>query len=182
MTQAGRPSFLSPDIELISLLTDLSDEYVVALTLYGEGRRDPHSSRTPTTGSTGLRAIAWVLYHRVHDAHGRWSRSYKVACLQRGPTELACWYHEGSRIDGLLSLARWTLGGAPPVDNEKTWHARMGRYEQCRRFALAAMTVRDTRDDLVRGANCYHRHGTKPSYLLSREPVATVDGRLFYRL
>lgn len=175
---------LSPEAELVALLTELSDEYVLALTLYGEGRKPPHQRTLHAMSPTGLRALGWMFWHRVHDSHARWSRSYKVACLQRGPSEVWTWNTNDGLLSGVVGLAKFTAGGPPPTekDRKERSYRMLAQYELCRRIAHETINARDARDDLVRGANTYHRHGSVPGFLLARSPVASVDGRFFYRL
>lgn len=150
--------------ELRAFLTPLTDEAIVALTLYGEARGEPIE---------GLVAVGCVIRNRQQDAKGRYGKTYRDVCLKR--LQFSCWNPDEHDANFQTVLKAATGLMATPVVSDAA-------LEQCSWLALGI--TRGAVLDNTKGANHYHT-GTlqpRPAWAQGFVPLAQRGHHVFYRL
>lgn len=143
----------------------LSDQQVVALTLWGEARSERIEGRI---------AIACVLRNRVTTQRRAFGWTLRGACLK--PWQFSCWLDAGGRANHALVMdaARGLIVERPlPV-----------RLREC--LWIADGLIRDQFQDTVRGATHYYSpagmvpRDRVPEWARGRVPVVVVGHHRFY--
>lgn len=148
---------------LTALLAPLSDQDVVALTLYGEARGEPIE---------GLLAVGCVIRNRVtvdlgHDGRPDWwGEGYRGVCLQ--PKQFSCWNDGDPTQAAVVTAAQAIMHGTPDP-----WLA------QC--LWAAEGVTRDWLRDLTSGATHYHTDAVSPAWAKSMILTVRKGHHLFYR-
>lgn len=136
------------------MLPTFSDIDIMARTIWGEARGEPHE---------GMQAVACVILSRVFDAKGRWPDTPAEVCLQ--PYQFSAW----NKSD----VNRPKLAGVGLQD---------AKFREC--YAIAAAAVAGLIDDRTGGANHYCVTSIIPRVGWARgvEPVAAIGVHSFYKL
>ena len=89
------------------ILQKLSEQETLALTMWGEARREP---------LIGLIAVGRTVMNRLEKRQSRFGRSAKDICLK--PWQYSCWIAEGgvSNFNAVMSEARRLADGIEPTD------------------------------------------------------------------
>lgn len=147
------------------LIANLSEQQVVALTLFGEARAEAIEGRI---------AVANIIRNRVKAQNPRMGLTPKQVCLKRW--QFSCWIPEGGRAnhETVLDAARSVFAGERPgpILRECLW--------------IADGLLREQFRDTVSGATHYYAPaamrpaGSRPPWVEEKQPVAVIGGHLFY--
>lgn len=145
------------DGEVVAALVDRS---VVALTLWGEARREPIE---------GLVAVACVIRNRVRTQYR--GTTYREVCL--APWQFSCWRKEGGAANhaAVLTLAQQLVSGQLIEDRA---------FHECAWVTDGVMA--DLLRDRVGTARHYHaaRMHPRPKWAVGKTPAFHVGGHLFF--
>lgn len=151
-----------------ALVSRLTPEEVVGLTLWGECR----------SGSPALRtAIACVIQNRVAAQRERWGLTPQDVCLT--PAQFSCWWRAG----GAENHARVMEQAARVVDRQLPGGA-LPILREC--LALAWQVTGATLEDTTRGATLYYApdamvpRGRIPSWAAGKSPSVIIDNTYFF--
>ena len=149
--------------ELKAKLAPLSDDAILALTIYGEARGEPIE---------GQIAVGCVIRNRLKDAKARYGKTYREVALKR--LQFSCW-----NPDDADPNFRKVLEAAQVLLDKKPADAAL---EQCAYVALGIS--RDALADNVKGCNHYFLATLtpRPSWSQGYVPLAQKGAHTFYRL
>jgi len=139
----------------------LSDEQVLALTLFGEARGEPME---------GMLAVAAVIRNRVkadlgHDGKADWwGEGYRGVCLK--DKQFSCW-NDGDPTQLAVLEHAATIASPGPKMHLLLW--------------IAQGTVHGYLSDTLFGATHYHATRITPSWIATMIPVAQRGQHIFYR-
>ena len=155
--------WIAPDLH--ALLTKVSDEQILALTLFGEASSEPIE---------GIVAVGNVIANRRTDEQQRWGRTWRRVCLQ--PSQFSCW----NPIGGEKNYARLLKMTTAVVEQGKA--LKHPPFEQCAWVALGI--ARNALFDRVKHSNHYHTAALspRPSWAQNRIPALQVHRHVFYAL
>jgi len=146
----------------------LTDRQALALTVFGEARREP---------LVGQHAIAWVVRNRLLEPR-RFGDSWKGVCLRR--SQFSCWYEWGGAANygAVMAAARHLGDGHTPAPGSALAKA----------LQVADDVMGGRAPDPTRGANHYFAPvamdppGRVPAWAQGKEPTAVLGGHRFYAL
>ena len=155
--------------EVRALVAPLSDQDILALTLFGEARGEPIE---------GQIAVGQVIRNRVRIDIGNdgrpdwWGEGYRGVCL--APKQFSCWNDGDPTQNSVLSRAKVLRGQA---DNTGGGADRM----MAQLLWIADGITRSYVDDDLRGATHYHADSLLPKWAKSMIVVARKGHHIFYR-
>jgi spore germination cell wall hydrolase CwlJ-like protein len=148
--QAASPASSTRNATPAASAAALSDQEVVAATIWGEARNQ---------GEAGLRAVACVIANRARTRYRRCAGAREV-CLDRW--QFSCWNDNDPNRAKLLAAAR-----APDTV-----------FTQA--LALAADVLAHRLPDITHNARHYHTSRVTPAWARGKKPCAVVGDHLFY--
>ncbi|MBQ0931168.1 cell wall hydrolase [Ideonella alba] len=137
------------------VLPNLGDDDTVARTLWGEARNQ---------GTTGMEAVAHVIFNRQADRRWRGKGGLAAICLQ--PAQFSCWNAKDPNRRLCLT-----------VDNSDPAFV----LAQAAVAQVRAARVADPSADPTHGATHYHAKGVLPFWAPAGEHTVTIGQHLFYR-
>ena len=148
--------------------TALSDRQALALTVFGEARRET---------LRGQHAVAWVVRNRTLYPQ-RFGTGWKGVCLR--PAQFSCWYPWGGLANyaAVIAAAERLLDGHAPAPT-----SALGRAVQVATDVMAGLGA-----DPTGGADHYYAPaamvpaGRVPIWATGHTPTAVIGAHRFYRL
>ena len=150
---------------LQALLSPLTENEILALTLYGEARSEPIE---------GIVAVGSVIANRASDSKQRWGTTIRGVCLQ--PFQFSCWNVIGGdkNYARLMQMAQALVARSPEMK-----HPAM---EQCSWVALGI--ARKALQDRVKGSTHYHAASMspRPAWAQPHIPTIQIARHVFYAI
>ncbi len=146
----------------------LTDRMAVALTVFGEARREP---------LLGQHAVAWVIRNRLAKP-SRFGQSWKGVCLRRA--QFSCWYPWGgeSNYAAVMAAAERLVNGLTPAPGSAL----------ARALQVADDVMTGIAPDPTHEATHYYaplamaKPGSAPEWAKGQEPTAVIHHHRFYRV